>query len=143
MLMFGMYGGLLADRYPKRVLLLCTQVASAVFAAAMGVLDVTGVVQAWHVYVLAFLLGAVAAVDTPTRQAFVVELVGPKDLPNAVGLNSANFNSARILGATVSCCAASRWLARRGRRVRVSGTSAPAPSCSCRSSWSRSSACSD
>src|SRR5205809_916223 len=84
MLLFGMYGGLLADRYPKRTLLIITQVASAVFAAVMGVLDVMGVVQAWQVYVLAFLLGAVAAVDTPARQSFVVELVGPADLPNAV-----------------------------------------------------------
>ncbi|MFL6240411.1 MAG: MFS transporter [Actinomycetes bacterium] len=101
MLLFGMYGGLLADRYPKRRVLLLTQVASATFAAALGVLDVGGVVQAWHVYVIAFLLGAVAAVDTPTRQAFVVELVGPSDLPNAIGLNSATFNSARIIGPAV------------------------------------------
>jgi MFS family permease len=101
MLLFGMYGGLLADRYPKRQLLLFTQAASAVVAAALGLLDVTGVVQTWHVYVLAFLLGAAAAVDTPTRQAFVVELVGPADLPNAIGLNSANFNSARILGPAI------------------------------------------
>jgi MFS family permease len=101
MLLFGMYGGLLADRYPKRRLLIITQVASAVVAAALGALDVSGVVQAWHVYVLAFLLGAVAAIDTPTRQAFVVELVGPSDLPNAIGLNSATFNSARIIGPAI------------------------------------------
>src|SRR4051794_40302804 len=101
MLLFGMYGGLLADRYPKRQLLLLTQVTSAIFAAALGVLDVTGVVQAWHVYVIAFLLGMSAAIDTPTRQAFVVELVGPADLPNAIGLNSATFNSARILGPAI------------------------------------------
>ena len=102
MLLFGMYGGVLADRYPKRRLLLVTQTTSAVFAAALGVLDVTGVVQAWHVYALAFLLGSSAAVDTPTRQAFVVELVGPSDLPNAVGLNSATFNSARIIGPAIA-----------------------------------------
>src|SRR5207244_2169521 len=83
----GMYGGVLADRYPKRQLLLFTQATSAVFAAALGLLDVTGAVQPWHIYALAFLLGAAAAVDTPTRQAFVVELVGPSDLPNAIGLN--------------------------------------------------------
>jgi MFS family permease len=101
MLLFGMYGGLLADRYPKRQLLLFTQVTSAIFAGALGVLVVSGVVQAWHVYVIAFLLGMSAAVDTPTRQAFVVELVGPADLPNAIGLNSATFNSARILGPAI------------------------------------------
>ena len=102
MLLFGMYGGVLADRYPKRQLLLMTQATSAIFAAALGVLDVTGVVQPWHVFVLAFLLGTAAAVDTPTRQAFVVELVGPTDLPNAIGLNSATFNSARILGPAIA-----------------------------------------
>src|SRR5205085_9767533 len=102
MLLFGMYGGVLAARYPKRRLLLVPQTTSAVFAAALGVLDVTGVVQAWHVYALAFLLGSSAAVDTPTRQAFVVELVGPSDLPNAVGLNSATFNSARIIGPAIA-----------------------------------------
>jgi MFS family permease len=101
MLLFGMYGGVLADRYPKRRLLLMTQVTSAVFAAILGVLEVSGAVQVWHVYLLAFLLGTSAAVDTPTRQAFVVELVGPADLPNAVGLNSANFNSARIIGPAI------------------------------------------
>jgi MFS family permease len=101
-LLFGMYGGLLADRYPKRRLLLMTQATSAVFAAVLGVLVVSGAVQPWHVYVLAFLLGTAAAVDTPTRQAFVVELVGPTDLPNAIGLNSATFNSARILGPAVA-----------------------------------------
>jgi MFS family permease len=102
MLLFGMYGGVLADRYPKRRLLLVTQVAGALLAAVLGVLDVTGTVTAWHVYVLAFALGAVTAVDTPTRQAFVVELVGPADLPNAVGLNSAVFNSARIMGPAIA-----------------------------------------
>ena len=98
MLLFGMYGGVLADRYPKRHLLLATQATSALFATVLGVLVVAGVVEPWHVFVLAFLLGTAAAVDTPTRQAFVVELVGPADLPNAIGLNSATFNSARILG---------------------------------------------
>ena len=61
-------------------------------------LDVTGVVVLWHVYALAFALGMATAVDTPVRQAFVVEMVGPADLPNAVSLNSATFNSARIVG---------------------------------------------
>jgi MFS family permease len=67
-------------------------------AAVLGVLVVTDAVTPWHVYALAFLLGTVAAIDTPTRQAFVVELVGPSDLPNAIGLNSATFNTARIVG---------------------------------------------
>jgi len=102
MLLFSMYGGVLADRYSKRRLLVATQVSGAVLAAALGLLDVSGVVSAWHVYLLAFLLGVVSSVDTPTRQAFVVELVGQGDLPNAVGLNSATFNSARIVGPAVA-----------------------------------------
>ncbi|MDX6284547.1 MAG: hypothetical protein QOG53_32 [Frankiales bacterium] len=102
MLLFGMYGGVLADRYPKRQLLILTQIAGAVVAAALGILVVANAVVPWHVYLLAFLLGCVAAIDTPTRQAFVVELVGPADLPNAIGLNSATFNSARIVGPAVA-----------------------------------------
>jgi MFS family permease len=102
MLLFGMYGGVLADRYPKRQLLIAAQAVSAVFALALGVLVIADAVTPWHVYLLAFLLGTASAVDTPTRQAFVVELVGPTDLPNAVGLNSATFNSARIIGPAVA-----------------------------------------
>jgi MFS family permease len=97
-LLFGLYGGVLADRYDKRLLLIGAQVAMGVLALALGLLDVTGVVELWHVYALAFLLGLASVVDTPVRQAFVVEMVGPDDLPNAVSLNSATFNLSRILG---------------------------------------------
>jgi MFS family permease len=69
-----------------------------VLALTLGLLDVTGVVRLWHVYALAFGLGLASVVDTPVRQSFVIELVGPEDLPNAVSLNSATFNSARIVG---------------------------------------------
>ena len=96
MLLFGLYGGVLADRYPKRRLLIGAQVAMGVFALVLGVLDLSGAVQLWHVYLLAFALGLAAVLDTPTRQAFVTELVGPDEVPNAVSLNSAIFNSARI-----------------------------------------------
>ena len=68
----------------------------------LGVLDVTGVVQYWHVLVLALLLGLYRAVDTPIRQSFVVEMVGKDDLTNAVGINSTIFNSGRILGPAVA-----------------------------------------
>jgi MFS family permease len=98
MLMFGLYGGLLADRYDKRRLLIGAQAAMAVLALALGLLDLTGAVRLWHVYALAFGLGLASVVDTPVRQSFVSELVGPEDLPNAVSLNSATFNSARIIG---------------------------------------------
>jgi len=97
-LLFGLYGGVLADRYDKRRLLLGAQAAMAVLALVLAVLDLTGSVQLWHVYALAFGLGLASAVDTPARQAFVSEMVGPEDLPNAVSLNSATFNSARIVG---------------------------------------------
>jgi MFS family permease len=66
--------------------------------AVLGLLDITGVVQVWHVYVLALLLGVGAAVDGPARQSFVIEMVGREDLPNAVGLNSASFNLGRVIG---------------------------------------------
>ena len=98
MLLFGLYGGVLADRYDRRRLLLAAQVAMGLLALVLGVLDLTGVVELWHVYVLAFGLGVASVIDTPVRQSFVSDLVGPEDLPNAVSLNSATFNSARIVG---------------------------------------------
>ena len=85
-LLLGLWGGVLADRGDKRRLLLATQTgAGAASRSSSGVLDVTGVVQYWHVLVLATALGLIAAVDTPVRQSFVVEMVGKDDLPNAVG----------------------------------------------------------
>ena len=101
-LLFGLYGGVLADRYDKRTLLLGAQAAMGVLALCLAVLDLSGAVQLWHVYALAFGLGLASVVDTPVRQAFVSEMVGPDDLPNAVSLNSATFNSARILGPAVA-----------------------------------------
>jgi MFS family permease len=101
-LLFGLWGGVLADRYDKRKLLLATQTGLALVALILGVLDVTGIVQYWQVLVLALLLGLVSAVDSPVRQSFVVEMVGQDDLTNAVGLNSTIFNSARILGPAVA-----------------------------------------
>jgi MFS family permease len=101
-LLFGLWGGLLADRYDKRKLLLATQSGLALVALILGVLDVTGIVQYWQVLVLALALGLVSAIDSPVRQSFVVEMVGPDDLTNAVGLNSTIFNSARILGPAVA-----------------------------------------
>jgi MFS family permease len=102
MLLFGMWGGVLADRYPKRRVLVLTQLFMGAVALVLGVLDTTGVVALWHVYLLALLLGVGTAVDNPARQAFVSELVGPRDLPNAVGLNSASFNAARIVGPAIA-----------------------------------------
>jgi len=97
-LLFSPVAGLVADRVPKRRLLQVTNVAMAVPALVLGLLAVTGTAQIWHVYVLAFALGLGSAFDAPARQSFVSEIVGPDDLTNAVGLNSASFNAARLVG---------------------------------------------
>ncbi|MGW6459941.1 MFS transporter [Streptomyces sp. NPDC055078] len=102
MLLFGLYGGVLADRLPKRPLLLATQIAMGMTGLALAVLTLTGQVEVWHVYLTAFLLGLVTVVDNPARQTFVSEMVGPDQLANAVSLNSANFQSARLVGPAVA-----------------------------------------
>lgn len=101
-LLLSLWGGVLADRYDKRRMLIGIQAAMGLLALLLGVLDLTGVVALWHVYVLSFALGTVAALDVPVRQSFVSELVGPDELPNAVSLNSATFNGARIVGPAVA-----------------------------------------
>ncbi|MBD3932992.1 MFS transporter [Streptomyces chumphonensis] len=102
MLLFGLYGGVIADRYDKRRLLLLTQVTMSLTGLALAALTLTGSVQVWHVYGLAFALGLVTVVENPARQTFVAELVGPDQLRNAVSLNSANFQSARLVGPAVA-----------------------------------------
>src|SRR5260370_33997196 len=92
------FGGVLADRLPKRTVLLFTQSSAMLQAVILWVLVATGHVQIWQVLLLASLLGLTNSLDMPTRQAFVVEMVGREDLPNAVALNSSLFNMARILG---------------------------------------------
>jgi len=98
MTMFILFGGVVADRVPKRKLLIITQALALVQASIMGFLVVTDTVQLWHIYVLATMLGLINAFGNPVRQAFVVELVGKEQLVNAVALNSSIFNAARILG---------------------------------------------
>lgn len=92
------FAGLVADRVPKHRLLQLTNLGMALPALILGVLAVTGTAQVWHVYVLALLLGVSSAFDSPARQSFVSELVDRDDLTNAVGLNSASFNAARLVG---------------------------------------------
>ncbi len=101
-LFLGLWGGVLADRSDKRRLLLATQSALALVALLLGALDIAGIVQYWQVLVLATMLGVITAIDTPVRQSFVVEMVGKADLTNAVGINSAIFNTGRILGPAVA-----------------------------------------
>ncbi|HYN18552.1 MAG TPA: MFS transporter [Actinomycetes bacterium] len=102
MLVLGAWAGVVADRVDKRRLLLAANTAMAVLALALGVLTATGAVRLWMVYALALLLGCVTAFDMPARQAFVSEMVGSDRVANAVGLNSASFNSARVIGPAVA-----------------------------------------
>ncbi|MFI9832641.1 MFS transporter [Streptomyces sp. NPDC051913] len=102
MLLFGLYGGVLVDRLPKRPTLLVTQSAMALTGLALAFLTLTGHVEVWHVYVAAFAVGLATVVDNPARQTFVSEMVGPDQLQNAVSLNSANFQSARLIGPAVA-----------------------------------------
>ncbi|EOM77840.1 MFS transporter [Rhodococcus rhodnii] len=101
-LVLSVWGGVLADRFDKRRLLMATQVGMATCALVLGLLDVTGAVVLWHVYVVALVLGCVSAIDAPVRQSFTIEMVGPERLSNAIALNSMTFNSARIVGPAIS-----------------------------------------
>jgi MFS family permease len=101
-MLFSMWGGMVADRYPKRRILMTTQAAMGGLALVLGVLAITGVVRIWQVYALAFALGVVTVVDNPTRQSFAVEMVGRAGMPNAIALNSAVFNLARIAGPAIA-----------------------------------------
>jgi MFS family permease len=94
--------GFAADHLDRRKLLFVTQGAMGALALGLGVLTVAGLVQLWHVYVFAFLLGCVSAFDAPARQTFVSELVAEADLSNAVGLNSTSFNAARMIGPAIA-----------------------------------------
>jgi MFS family permease len=102
MLLFGVWGGLVADRLDKRRTLIWTQSAAAVLAVALWLIVLTGITELWMIYVLAFLLGIVTVFDNPARQAFVIEMVGTDDVANAVGLNSAVFNGARLVGPAIA-----------------------------------------
>jgi len=97
-LFFGLQGGVIADRFSKRKLIIATQVSMGLLALALGLLDLLGAATLLDVYMFAFALGMATAIDNPARQSFVSELVGGEELPNAVGLNSATFNAARIFG---------------------------------------------
>lgn len=101
-LLFGLWAGVLADRFDKRRFIICTQVALASVAGVLAFVDLTGVVTLWMVYGLSFLFGMATAADTPARLSFVVEMVGPEDLPNALGLNSAVVNAGRIIGPAIA-----------------------------------------
>jgi len=101
MLLFGAWGGVLADRVDKRRLLFGTQIAAGLLALALGIVVTAGLAAVWNVYLFAFLLGFVNVVDNPARQTFVLEMVGRDQLQNAVSLNSVVMNSARVVGPAI------------------------------------------
>ena len=100
-LLLGLFGGIIVDVWPKRRTVIATQLAAGLLALILGGLVFFNVVQVWHVFVLALLLGLVNTVDMPARQSFVVEMVGGDDIANGIALNSAVFNGARIVGPAV------------------------------------------
>lgn len=101
-LLISMWGGMLADRYNKRKALIWIQLITGGSATLLGLLTVVGVVQMWQVYAICLVAGFTAAVEGPFRMAFVSEMVGPRDLANAVGLNAMAFNTARIVGPSLA-----------------------------------------
>lgn len=101
-LVLGPVTGMLIDRFPRRRILFATQTIAGLQALIMWILTATNVIQLWHVYALALLLGIVTAVDNPTRQAFVSEMTPPSHLLNAISLNSVQFNVARIVGPAIA-----------------------------------------
>ena len=101
-LFFSLHGGKLADRFNKRKVLVLTNILGGSASLGLGALVITEHIQLWHVFVLAAVLGISTAIDAPVRQSFTTEVVGQTDLPNAVSLNSANFNAGRLVGPAVS-----------------------------------------
>ncbi|WP_051264674.1 MFS transporter [Nakamurella lactea] len=101
-ILFGPVGGLVADRFPKRTVLVCTQIVMGSCAGVLAVLTLTGTVEVWHIFAVAVVLGIAIAIDNPTRQAFVNEMVGPRLLRNAISLNSAAFQLGALVGPAVA-----------------------------------------
>jgi len=101
-LLFSLHGGKLADRFNKRKVLIMTNIVGGAASLGLGALVITEHIHLWHVFALAAVLGISTAIDAPVRQSFTTEVVGQTDLPNAVSLNSANFNAGRLVGPALS-----------------------------------------
>jgi MFS family permease len=101
-LLLSLFSGVIADKFPKKKLLIGTQISSLTLATVLCILVLTGTVQLWHIFILATLLGITNSLDMPVRQSFVVEMVGRDTLPNAIALNSTSFNLARIIGPSIA-----------------------------------------
>jgi MFS family permease len=102
MLVFGLVGGVIVDRYPKRTLLMISQSIAVLTSTTLAVLVLTGTVEVWHIYLVAVLLGFVTVVDNPARQAFTSEMVGPHHLRNAISVNSSTFQLGALVGPALS-----------------------------------------
>jgi MFS family permease len=101
-LLLSLVAGVVADRFPRRTLIIITQSCMMVLALILGFLTYTDTVRYWHVLILAGILGTANTFDMPARQSFVIKMVGKDDLPNAIALNSSVFNAARIIGPAVA-----------------------------------------
>lgn len=99
---FSSFGGRLADRFPKRKLLIVANFTIALWSLTLGVLVISGNVQLWHVYVIALLLGISSSIEAPIAQSFITQIVPQEDMANAISLRAVNFNSARLIGPAVS-----------------------------------------
>jgi MFS family permease len=102
MLVFGLVGGVIVDRYPKRTLLMICQSVAVLTSASLAALVLTGTVQVWHIYLAALVLGFVTVVDNPARQSFTGEMVGPFHLRNAISVNSSTFQVGALIGPAIS-----------------------------------------
>ncbi|WP_123653039.1 MULTISPECIES: MFS transporter [unclassified Curtobacterium] len=102
MLFFGLFGGVIVDRFSKRALMMITQGAFALLSALLAVLTLSGVVQAWHIWAIAFVVGMVTVIDNPARQVFVTEIVGHEHLRNAISVNSSVFQLGGMIGPALS-----------------------------------------
>ncbi|PZE76685.1 MFS transporter [Curtobacterium sp. MCBD17_019] len=102
MLLFGLFGGVIVDRYSKRALMMLTQASFALLSGVLAALTLAGVVQAWHIWVIAFVVGLVTVIDNPARQVFVTEIVGQEHLRNAISVNSSVFQLGGMIGPALS-----------------------------------------
>ncbi|AWB87612.1 MFS transporter [Mycetocola zhujimingii] len=102
MLLFGLFGGVIVDRYSKRMLMVITQALFAVLSLGLAALALTGTVEAWHVFAIAFATGLVTVIDNPARQVIVTELVGQRNLRNAISINSSVFQLAGMIGPAIA-----------------------------------------
>jgi MFS family permease len=108
-LLVGLFAGVVVDRLPKRSLLIATQATYLGQALALAILTVSGRVELWEIYILAAVMGLVTAFDAPTRQSFLMELVGKENVTNAVGLSAATFSAARLIGPSIAGLVIARW----------------------------------